>query len=145
MKLNKTYIPKNYQNERKCYLIDAADKILGRVAAKAATILRGKHKVSYTPNLDTGDSVIIINASKIRVTGNKLHDKIYETFSGYPSGQKIITLENLLKKSPERVLRLAVNRMIPKGSQGFHVRTRLRVYPGDKHPHQAQKPITLTV
>ena len=145
MKLNKTYLPKNDQLDRKFFVIDATDKILGRVAAKAASILRGKHKVTYTPNMDMGDTVVIINASKIRVTGKKMTDKLYFNYSGYPSGLKVIPLETMLKKSPERLLRLAVNRMIPKGSLGYHVRTRLRVYAGDKHPHAAQKPIALTV
>ena len=143
MKLNKTFLPKKEKIERKLYVIDATDKILGRVAAKAATILRGKHKVIYTPNMDTGDTVVIINASKIRVTGKKMTDKFYTNYSGYPSGLKITPFEVMLKKSPARVVRLAVDRMIPKGSLGSLVRTRLRVYSGDTHPHQAQKPIAL--
>lgn len=145
MKLNKTYIPKRGQIERKCYLIDAKDKVLGRVAAKAAAILRGKHKVTYTPFLECGDSVVIINAAKIRVTGKKMTDKLYEAYSGYPSGIKVLSVEDLLKKSPTRLIRLAVNRMIPKGSLGYHERTRLRVYADDKHRHQAQKPIALSI
>lgn len=145
MKLNKTTLPKKEQIERKCFVIDANDKILGRVAAKAASILRGKTKVIYTPNMDTGDTVVIINASKIRVTGKKLTDKYYVNYSGYPSGVKVTPLEVMLKKAPERAMRLAVNRMIPKGSLGYHIRTRLRVYAGDKHPHAAQKPITLAI
>lgn len=145
MKLNKTFLPKKDQIVRNVYLIDAADKVLGRVAAKAATLIRGKHKVIYTQHIDTGDTVVIINAAKIKVTGKKLTDKIYKTYSGYPSGLKVTSLENLLKKSPARVMRNAVSRMIPKGAQGYHMRTRLRVYADDKHPHAAQKPIVLTV
>jgi large subunit ribosomal protein L13 len=145
MKLNKTYMPKGGHIERKCYVIDAKDKVLGRVAAKAAAILRGKYKVIYTPFLDTGDTVVIINAAKIRVTGKKLTDKLYEAYSGYPSGIKVMSLGTMLKKSPIRLMRLAVNRMIPKGSIGYHVRSRLRVYADDKHPHQAQKPIALSI
>jgi len=145
MKTNKTYIPKIGDIERKFYLIDAKDKILGRVATQAAAILRGKHKTVFTPHLDTGDPVVIINAEKIRVTGKKLQDKIYLHYSGYPSGQKSMTLEELLKKSPTKVLRLAINRMIPAGELGNKVRRRLRIYAGDQHPHQAQKPIALEI
>jgi large subunit ribosomal protein L13 len=131
--------------EKKCYLIDAKDKILGRVATAAAHILRGKHRVTYTPNVDTGDMVVIINADKIRVTGNKLLEKTYERYSGYPSGKKVLTLEELLKKAPAKAMELAVNRMIPRNPLGYHVRTKLRVYAGEKHPHQSQKPIVLEV
>ena len=131
--------------EQKCYLIDAKDKILGRVAAKAATILRGKHKPTYTPYVDTGDHVIIINAEKIKVTGKKLEDKEYQRYTGYHSGRKVVSLQDMLKKTPTTVLRLAVNRMIPHGALGNKVRTKLRVYAGDKHPHQAQKPIALEI
>ena len=141
----KSYTAKTGSVEKKYYLIDATDKVLGRIATKAATILRGKHKVTYTPNIDTGDYVIIINAEKVRVTGRKLQDKSYQRYSGYPSGQKIIPLEVMLKKRPTQVLRLAVDRMIPKGPLGYKTRTKLRVYAGDKHPHKAQKPIALTV
>jgi len=139
----KTYLPNPQKLERKCYLMDAQDRILGRVATKAASILRGKHKPTFTPHLDTGDSIVIINADKIRVTGKKMSQKIYQRYSGYPSGQKRLTLEQLLKKSPSQVVRLAVNRMIPKGKLGNQLRKRLRVYAGNKHPHMAQKPVPL--
>jgi len=145
MKNLKTYIPKPKDIKRQCYLIDAKDQILGKVAAKTATILRGKNKPTFTPHLDTGDNIIIINAAKIRVTGKKMTDKVYQRYSGYPSGQKSLTLEQLLKKAPTQVIRLAVNRMIPKGRLGNQVRRRLRVYAGDQHPHQAQKPIPLNI
>jgi large subunit ribosomal protein L13 len=145
MKTTKTYIPKLGELKRNYYLIDASDKILGRVAAKAATILRGKHKAIYTPHMDTGDSVIIINAEKIRVTGKKLKEKEYQRFSGYPSGQRRMTLEVMLKKAPTQALRLAVNRMIPKGPLGNRVRAHLKIYAGDQHPHQGQKPISLEI
>lgn len=130
---------------RKCYLIDAKDKILGRVAVKAAVILRGKHKAIYTPNVDTGDQVIIINADKIKVTGKKLQDKIYQKYTGYHSGRKTIPLGALLEKAPTQVLRLAVERMIPKGPLGNKVKGKLRIYAGEQHPHQGQKPITLEI
>ena len=141
---NKTTIAKPSEVNKTYFLIDAKDKILGRVATKAASILRGKHKATYTPNVDTGDYVVIINADKVRVTGKKLQDKIYLRFSGYPSGLKHIPLETMLKRSPERVMRLAVDRMIPKGPLGYHIRGNLKIYVGDKHPHAAQKPEILT-
>lgn len=143
--MQKTFIPEASKIEKKFYVLDAKDQILGKVATKAATLLRGKHKTCYTPHLETGDHVIIINAKHVRVTGNKLQDKIYQRYSGYPSGQKVITLEAFLKKAPAKVVQLAVNRMIPKGPLGNKVRTRLRVYAGDSHPHQAQKPTPIAV
>jgi large subunit ribosomal protein L13 len=141
----KTYMANAETVDKKCYLIDAEAKILGRVAAKAATILRGKHKTTFTPHVDTGDMVVIINAEKIRVTGNKLKDKEYQRYSGYPSGQKSVKLQDMLKKAPTQVLRLAVNRMIPKGPLGNKVKTKLKIYAGDQHPHLAQKPMALNV
>jgi len=143
--MSKTYIPKVNELERKCFVIDASDKVLGKVATKAAIILRGKNKVTFTPHLDTGDNVVIINAAKVRVTGNKLKQKEYQRYSGYPSGQRRVSLEKMLDQSPTTVLRLAVNRMIPKGRLGNQVRGRLRVYAGDKHPHQAQKPVSIEI
>jgi len=145
IKTQKTTIPKPDQIERKSYLINAEGKILGRVAAKVATILRGKNKVIFTPHLDTGDRVIVINAEKIRVTGKKLKNKVYQRYSGYPSGQKTLTLEQMMQKAPTQALRLAVNRMIPKGRLGNQLRKRVRIYSGDKHPHQAQKPVPLEI
>ncbi len=131
--------------ERKCYIIDAQDKILGRIATKAATILRGKHKTTFTPHVDTGDTVIIINAEKVKVTGKKLVQKEYQRYSGYQSGQKCVRLDVMLEKAPTQVLKLAVNRMIPKGPLGNKMKTKLKVYAGDKHPHAAQKPIPLEI
>ena len=120
----KTYLPKVSEMVHNCVLIDAKDKILGRVAAKAATILRGKHKRTYTPFLDTGDTVIIINADKIRVTGKKLTDKVYLRYTGYPSGQRSVTLGNMLAKTPEKVLELAVTRMLPSGPLAYKQATK---------------------
>jgi len=145
MAANKTYMAKASEVDRKCYLIDAQDKILGRVAAKAATILRGKHKTTYTPHVDTGDMIVIINAEKVRVTGKKLQQKEYQRYSGYHSGQKSVKLEEMLKRAPTKVLQLAINRMIPSGPLGNQVKTKLKIYEGDKHPHQAQKPIPLEI
>ncbi len=131
--------------DRKCYLIDAQDKILGKIAAKAATILRGKHKVTYTPHVDTGDMIVIINAEKVKVTGKKFQQKEYHRYSGYHSGQKTVRLEEMLKRAPAKVLELAINRMIPAGPLGNHVKTKLKIYAGDKHPHEAQKPMPLEI
>ncbi len=128
---------------RGCYLIDAEGKILGRVAARAATILRGKHKPTFTPHVDCGDTVVIVNAGKIRVTGRKMRQKVYQRYSGYPSGQKRVTLEKLMAKAPTQALRLAINRMIPSGPLGNRIRGRMRIYAGPEHPHAAQKPVLL--
>ncbi|MCA9392793.1 MAG: 50S ribosomal protein L13 [Candidatus Omnitrophica bacterium] len=141
----KTFMANAQNTERQSYLIDATDKILGRVAAKAATVLRGKHKPTFTPHFDAGDNVIIINAEKIRVTGKKMEDKEYQRFSGYPSGQKTVKLKDLMAKNPAKVIELAVNRMIPSGPLGNQQRRKLKVYAGAEHPHQAQKPIALEV
>lgn len=142
--IQKTYFAKAADINKKYYLIDAKDKILGRVATQAAILLRGKHKAVYTPFIDSGDYVIIVNAGQVRVTGNKLKDKIYQTYSGYPGGQKKYTLEVMLQKSPAKVLEVAVNRMIPSGPLGNKIRTKLKVYAGEKHPHAAQKPELVT-
>jgi large subunit ribosomal protein L13 len=141
----KTYLPKVDQLEKKCYLIDAQDKVLGRVAAKAASILRGKHKRIYTPFLDTGDTVIIINAEKVKVTGKKLTDKVYSRYTGYPSGQREMTLGVMLAKRPTKAMELAVSRMLPSGPLAYKQATKLKVYAGDKHPHAAQKPVVLEI
>lgn len=140
-----TYMANASNTKLNCYLIDAKDKILGRIATKAAHILRGKHKATYTPHVNCGDMVVIINAEKIRVTGRKMTDKVYQHFSGYPSGLKVTKLEDMLAKRPTEVLKLAVNRMLPSGPLAYHVRKRLHVYAGDKHPHEAQQPIVLEV
>jgi len=143
--MNKTFLPKEKDIEKKFYLIDAKDKILGKVAAKAAVILRGKHKAIFTPHLDTGDQVIIINAEKIRVTGKKMQQKEYQRYSGYPSGQKCVPLEEMLKKAPTKVLEIAIGNMIPKGKLGNKIRSRIKVYAGENHPHISQKPISLEI
>jgi large subunit ribosomal protein L13 len=141
----KTYLPKVSEIEHKCYVIDAKDKILGKVASKAASVLRGKHKRTWTPFLDTGDSVIIINADKVKVTGKKLTDKMYTYNTGYPSGFRETSLGNMLAKRPVKVLELAVSRMFPSGPLAYKQTSRLKVYAGDKHSHAAQKPIALEV
>lgn len=141
----KSYMAKPNEVETKCYVIDAKDKILGKVATKAAVVLRGKHKPQYTPHVATGDQVIIINAEKIAVTGNKLETKEYQRYTGFHSGQRVIKLKDFLKKSPTKVIQLAIKRMIPTGALGNIAKSKLKIYVGDKHPHQAQKPIPLDV
>lgn len=143
--MQKTYMAKADDVERRFYVIDAKDKILGRVATKAASLLRGKHKAIYTPRVDTGDHVIIINADKIKVTGKKLQDKEYRRYSGYHSGQKVVKLGDMLKNRPEKVLELAISRMIQRGALGNTIKRKLKIYAGDKHPHHGQKPVLLEV
>ena len=141
----KTYLPKVNEIEHKCFVIDAKDKILGKVAAKAASVLRGKHKRIFTPFLDTGDTVIIINAEKVKVTGKKLTDKVYTRYTGFPSGQRAMTLGVMLQKAPEKVLELAVSRMFPSGPLAYKQTAKLKVYAGEVHPHAAQKPVLLEI
>ena len=143
--MTKTYRAKSEEIKRACYVIDAKDKILGQVATKAATILRGKHKAIFTPSVDTGDMVVIINADKFRVTGKKMTDKHYVRNTGYPSGKRVVALQDMLKKRPTEPMRLAVDRMIPAGPLGEQILKKLKIYSGDKHPHAAQKPIVLEV
>ncbi|NLM68669.1 MAG: 50S ribosomal protein L13 [Firmicutes bacterium] len=132
--------------ERKWYVIDATDKTLGRLASQIAVILRGKHKPTYTPHVDTGDHVIVINAEKIKLTGNKLHDKKYYRHSGYPGGLKVRTAADLLNSSrPERVLKLAVRGMLPHNRLGRKMFKKLKVYAGNEHPHSAQQPEQLDI
>lgn len=126
--------------ERKWYIIDAEGKSLGRLATEAATILRGKHKPQYTPHVDTGDFVIIINADKVVLTGKKLSQKLYYRHSGYPGGLKVTTAGEMLNKRPDRMIELAVKGMLPKGTLGRKQGLKLKVYAGTEHPHQAQKP-----
>lgn len=143
--MKSTYYARKEDIKQACYVIDAKDKILGHVAAKAASILRGKHKAIYTPHVDCGDMVVIINADKFRVTGKKMTDKIYERYTGYPSGKRLVALKDMLAKRPTEAMKLAVTRMIPTGPLGYKIKNKLKVYTGDKHPHMAQKPIVLEV
>ena len=126
--------------ERKWYIVDANDLVLGRVATQIATVLRGKHRPQYSPHADCGDHVIVINAEKIRVTGKKESDKIYYRHSGYAGGLKSITLEKQREKFPERIIELAVKGMMPKGPLGRSMLKKLKVYAGEDHPHTAQQP-----
>ena len=136
----KTYSAKPEDIKREWFLVDAEGKTLGRLASRIAEILRGKHKPLYTPHLDCGDYVIVINADKIRVTGRKLDQKIYYRHSGYPGGLKSITLRDQLQKHPERVLEAAVRGMLPKNRLGRKMFKKLKVYASDSHPHGAQRP-----
>ena len=135
--------PTKDQIEKDWFLVDAENKILGRLASKIASILKGKTKPIFTPYLDTGDFVVVINAKKIKLTGRKLNDKVYYHYSGYPGGMKSITPKDLLQKKPDEVIRKAVWGMLPKNSLGRQMLTKLKVYPGKEHPHQAQQPKTI--
>jgi large subunit ribosomal protein L13 len=126
--------------ERKWYVIDAEGKVLGRLATEVATILRGKHKPIYTPHVDTGDYVIIINADKIKLTGKKLEQKQYKYHTGYPGGLKSISYEKMLDEKPEKAIQLAVKGMLPKSSLGRQMFKKLKVYSGPEHNHEAQQP-----
>ena len=136
----KTYYAKPLEVEREWVLIDATDQVLGRVASVAAQILKGKHKPQYTPHVDTGDFVIVINADKIKVTGAKAADKVYYHHSGYVGGLKSETFTEAMEKHPERVIEHAVKGMLPKNTLGRAMGKKLKVYAGPEHPHAAQKP-----
>ena len=136
----KSYIAKPAEVESQWYVIDAEDKTLGKIASEVASILRGKKKPIYTPHVDTGDYVIVINAEKVRVTGKKEEQKIYKSHSGYPGGLKETTLRELRAKKPEEIIRHAVKGMMPKGKLGRQMFKKLKVYAGPEHPHTAQNP-----
>ncbi|KLU67526.1 50S ribosomal protein L13 [Desulfosporosinus acididurans] len=140
-----TFFAKAQDQERKWYIIDAAGIPLGRVATEAARILRGKHKPTFTPNVDTGDHVIIINAEKLILTGNKLNAKLYRRHSGFPGGLKEIPYKKLMKTMPERAMEHAVKGMLPHNRLGAQMYTKLKVYKGESHPHQAQQPEVWTI
>ncbi len=139
-----THFPSAKSIERTWYLIDAKDAVLGRVATQAATLLMGKHKPIYTPFLDTGDHVVIINADKVRLTGNKEEQKIYRHHTGYPGGLVETSARKMRATRPARMVELAVAGMLPKTKLGKRMFRKLRVYAGDKHPHQAQQPVPVS-
>ncbi len=143
--MRSTTITKISDVERKWYVVDATDHTLGRLSSEIAHILRGKHKPMYTPSLDTGDFVIVINADKIKVTGKKLDQKLYRKHSDYVGGLKETTLREMMDKKPEQVIRLAVKGMLPKNALGKQMLTKLRVYAGSEHEQEAQKPETLEI
>lgn len=136
-----TYMAKPTEVKRDWYIFDAAGKTLGRLATEIATVLRGKHKPIYTPHIDTGDFVVVINAAQVELTGNKLDAKMYYRHSGYPGGLKSMTAGQMRTKRPERMIELAVKGMLPKGILGRQQAKKLKVYAGSEHPHQAQQPI----
>lgn len=138
--MSTTYMAKPNEVERKWYIIDAEGKTLGRMASEAASIIRGKHKPEFTPNVDTGDFVIVINADKVVLTGKKLQKKMYYRHSLYPGGLKVTSAQDMLKNKPERMIELAIHGMLPKNRLGDSLKTKLKVYAGSKHPHQAQNP-----
>ncbi len=139
----KTFSPTPKDIQREWYVVDAQGQTLGRLASRIARILRGKHKPTYSPHMDMGDYVVVINCEKIHVTGKRLDQKMYYRHSGYPGGLKQMRLRDLLKKRPERPIELAVRGMLPKNSLGRQMYKKLKVYAGDTHPHDAQKPKAL--
>jgi large subunit ribosomal protein L13 len=141
----KTYIAKEKDIQKIWHVVDAKDKVLGRLSTKVASILMGKNKVMYSPHQDIGDEVIVINAKLVKTTGNKLGQKTYQRYSAYPGGLKSETMEAVIKKSPERVIIHAVHGMLPKNKLGAKLLKKLRVYPGEVHPHQAQQPKILKI
>jgi len=140
-----TYMAKPQEIERKWYIVDATDKTLGRLASEVAKVLRGKHKTIYTPNVDVGDFVIITNAEKVAVTGNKAQQKMYYRHSRHPGGLKGTVFSSLLKTKPEKIIEFAVKGMLPHTKLGTQMLKKLKVYRGEEHPHQAQKPEVLDV
>jgi large subunit ribosomal protein L13 len=141
----KTHVPKLGEIDRSWWIVDAAGLCLGRLSTTVAQRLIGKHKPSYTPFLDTGDHVIVVNADKIRLTGRKLEQKVYRRHTGYPGGLREITAARLLAKHPERLVESAVRGMLPKGPLGRQMYRKLKVYAGPQHPHAAQKPQSLSI
>ena len=141
----KTLSIKQEDVRRSWYVIDATDRTLGRLSTQIALRIRGKHKAEFTPHVDTGDYVVVINAEKVRVTGNKLDDKIYNHHTGYPGGIKSISLAKLMQKSPEKVVEMAVKGMMPKSKLGRSMISKLKVYAGNEHPHAAQQPKPLEI
>lgn len=143
--MNNTWITSKKDINAKWYIIDAKDKTLGRIATQIANQLRGKNKIIYNPSLDLGDFIIVINASKIKISGNKSNQKLYRRHSGRPGGMKIETFNQLQKRIPTRIIENAVKGMLPKGSLGRQVFKKLKVYAEDVHPHTAQQPIALEI
>ncbi len=143
--MSDTYLPPQSTIERNWYVVDAADQRLGRLASTVANVLRGKNKPTFTPHLDTGDFVVVINAEKVAVTGKKRSQKLYRRHSGRPGGMKVETFSKLQSRLPERIIEQAVKGMLPKNSLGRQLFTKLKVYSGSEHPHHAQKPQVLNI
>ena len=143
--MSKSYMANSQTIERKWFVVDATDLVLGRVSTEVASILKGKHKPTYTPHVDCGDYVIIVNAEKVALTGNKLDDKLYYRHSGYPGGLKSRTAKRMLELQPQKVLEKSIRGMLPKNRLGEDMYRKLYVYVGSEHPHQAQKPEVYTL
>ncbi|MEO1593359.1 MAG: 50S ribosomal protein L13 [Cyanobacteria bacterium J06632_22] len=143
--MTKTYVPAVNEIEKKWYVVDATDQRLGRLATEIATVLRGKNKPTYTPHMDAGDFVVVINAEKVDITGNKRFDKLYRRHSGRPGGMKTETFDELQNRIPERIIEKAVKGMLPKNALGRQLFTKLKVYAGPEHPHQAQQPESMAI
>ncbi len=141
----RTFVAKPHEVRRDWFIVDATDKVLGRLAAEIARRLRGKHKPEFTPHVDTGDYIVVVNAAKLRVTGDKAEQKIYYRFSGYPGGLKEATFAKVHARFPDRVLEVAVKGMLPKGPLGYAMLKKLKIYGGTEHPHTAQQPKPLEV
>lgn len=141
----KTQVAKKEEVTRGWYLVDAENQVLGRIATQIANVLRGKNKPTYTPSVDTGDFVIVVNAGKIALTGKKLSDKVYYSHSGYPGGIKSITAGKLIEKKPEELIKQAVKGMLPKNKLARHMLSKLKIYAGSEHPHQAQQPKVMSI
>jgi large subunit ribosomal protein L13 len=141
----RTYSAKPGEVARGWHLIDADGQPLGRMASRIARILQGKHRPTYTPHVDTGEFIVVVNAEKVKLTGRKLEQESHRYFTGYPGGLRIIPVKEMLAKNPDEVIRLAVRRMMPKTKLGKDMMTKLKVYAGDKHPHEAQRPVALDV
>ncbi len=140
-----TYMPKPGEVKMDWYVVDATDQVLGRLAAKIAMIVQGKNKPTYTPHVDTGDFVVVLNAEKIRVTGKKADVLQYETYSRYPGGRHLYSYKRMLQLHPEKLVELAIRRMLPKSKLGRDILGKVKIYKGSKHPHAAQQPKELTV
>jgi large subunit ribosomal protein L13 len=141
----KTYVPKLTEIERRWWIVDAEGKVLGRLASEIAQVLRGKHKPIFTPHLDVGDYVVVVNADKVVLTGNKAEDKAYFRHSGYMGGEKFVPFKDMIADHPDRVIDLAVKGMLPKNNLGRLMRRKLKVYAGPNHPHEAQQPTRLEI
>jgi len=141
----KTFQAKKEEVEHKWYLVNAEGKVLGRLSTELVKVLKGKNKPTYTPHMDTGDFVVVVNAGKVTLTGKKMKDKIYYHHTGYPGGIKEMNAEKLLAKKPTEMIRMAVKGMLPKNSLGRQMLRKLKIYPGPNHPHEAQKPVPLEI
>ena len=135
-----TFFPREADVEKRWFLVDANEAILGRLATRIAMVLRGKHKPLYTPYLDAGDFIVVVNAEKVKLTGNKIDQKTYKRYSGYSGGLKVVNARTMLQKKPEELIRLAVRGMLPKNTLGRRMLKKLKVYKGSEHPHVSQKP-----